>query len=415
MSVSNSSSKLTPPLKSAPLAAGRYQLTGRAGIGIAEAYRARDPGTDELVTVFYFFDEYVDSSRPDRLSTVVATLGSLEHPNVLRVLDAGRDGQSGYIVTEWADGATLARTIEVQTRLPEGNVIRFLAQVGQAMDFTRNGEMALCRVSPMNVLVRSDGVVKVIPFELPGDTATPAMPMPGLKKPEFVKKQPTEHTASKPVEFAEMILSLGETLYESLTGQVWIRPEEPVRKSRKSRTVPQRPAGLTDRTERAIRRATDIDPAKRPTTCADFLKLLRNRPLAAGTPKLDTRTPSPVLENRREHIRYSLGMGANCVIYTSVFEGEPPSSEVWPLVVQDVSVGGVGILLARRCEPGTELSVQLTSGNDVDHDTWSLPVKVVRVRKDQYGHWMHGCTFFAPLDEAELDAFLNCMSKPETV
>ncbi len=69
--------------------------------------------------------------------------------------------------------------IETHSRLPEGNVIRFLAQVGQVMDFTRNGDAALCCVSPANVLIRNDGVVKVIPFELLGDAATPAMPMPG--------------------------------------------------------------------------------------------------------------------------------------------------------------------------------------------------------------------------------------------
>jgi hypothetical protein len=151
------------------------------------------------------------------------------------------------------------------------------------------------------------------------------------------------------VAFADMIFSLGTTLHESLTGQVWLpsEPRQPGR--RRSRTLPQRPAGLSDRTERAIRRATDPDPTKRPQSCASFLKLLRARPLTAGTPKPDIRPPSSASDNRREHVRYSLGAGANCVIHSSVFNGELPASEVWPLVVQDVSAGGIGILLARRC------------------------------------------------------------------
>jgi hypothetical protein len=104
-------------------------------------------------------------------------------------------------------------------------------------------------------------------------------------------------------------------------------------------------------------------------------------------------------------------MGANAVIHSSVFEGDQPSGELWPLVIQDVSVSGIGILLARRCEPGTELSVEILSP---DHETWSLPVRVVRVRRDQYGHWMHGCMFLTPLDEVELTTLLNQMGKPET-
>src|SRR5262249_19770031 len=206
------------------------------------------------------------------------------------------------------------------------------------------------------------------------------------------------------------------TLHEALTGHVWIRPEPPSPRSGKrrsrTRTPPPRPAGLTDRVERAIRKATEEDPTKRPLTCADFMKLLRGRSLAAGTPKPDTRSPSSATDERREYARYSLGMGASAVIYSSVFDGEPPSTEVWPLVVQDVSRSGIGILLARRCEPGTDLLVEVTGP---DQGSWSLPVQVVRVRRDQCGHWMHGCAFFSLLEEEELNALLNHMGKTETV
>lgn len=400
------------PTKTSPLSVGRYQLAGRAGTGIAEAYRARDPETNNLVTVYLFPDEFTDPTRrPDRLSAMLDIVAPLEHPNILRVLDAGRDGKSGYVVSEWAEGTTLARMIEVHSRLPEGNLIRFLAQAGQAMDFARQGQMALCRLTPTNVLIRNDGVAKVIPFELPGETATPPLPIAGLVKSEFVAKLVTERANGKPVSFPELIFSLGTTLHEALTGQVWVRPDPTPR--RRSRTVPSRLPGLTERTERAIRQATDADPSKRPESCADFLKLLRSRPLSAGTPKSDVRPPAVATENRRGSVRYALGMGANCQIHASVFDGDPPSSEVWPLVVQDVSVTGIGLLLARRCEPGTELRVELLS--ESERKPRGLPVKVVRVRKDQYGHWMHGCMFLTPLDEAELDTLLNCMGRAETV
>jgi hypothetical protein len=39
----------------------------------------------------------------------------------------------------------------------------------------------------------------------------------------------------------------------------------------------------------------------------------------------------------------------------------------------------------------------------------------VRVRRDQCGHWTHGCAFFSLLEEEELNALLNQMGKTETV
>jgi serine/threonine protein kinase len=408
--------------KAAPLAVGRYQLIGRAGNGIESAYKARDPD-ENLVAVYLFPDEYGKSPRPDRLSAVFQTVAGLEHPNTLRVLDFGREGEFGYLVTEWVEGTTLARMIEVHSRLPEGNVIRFLAQVGQMMDHTRKDDTVPCLVSPANILVRADGVVKVIPFELLVEEAAPVAAAPVMLKGWGKPQAPTtsiprreeppepkrEHELGKPVPFVELIFSMGTTLHEALTGMMWVPPST----SSRRRRPPPRPVGLTERTEKAIRKTTASDPKKRPTSCAEFLKMLRGRPLTAGTPKPDARPPAAASDNRRAYVRYSLGAGTNCTINASVFDGGPPSAEIWPLVVQDVSAGVIGILLARRCEPGTELSVELMGGPDMA--ARSLPVTVVRVKKEQHGHWTHGCMFLTPLDDDELNALINYLGKAETV
>jgi hypothetical protein len=372
-----------------PLSVGRYQMTGRTDAGIPGAHRARDPETDGLVTVYLYPDDAAAARRTER------ALAAPEHPNVLRVIDAGREGSFSYLVTEWVDGATLARRIQSHSRLPEADVIRFLAQVGQAMDFARTGDEVPFPLTAAHVLIRQDGVAKVIPFELPGEEAA------------------REAAAGKGVPFAEVIFALGTTLHESLTGWPWAPPEEPPPgRRRRYYAPPPRPAGLTDRAERAVRRATDPDPAKRPPSCAEFLRLLRARPVNAGAPKPDRRQGARAVENRRGYVRYSLGLGANCTIRSSVFEDAPPSTELWPLVVQDVSAGGIGILLARRCEAGTELSVELTG--DAGRAPRSLPVKVVHVRKELHGHWAHGCTFLQPLDDAELLALVNHLGRSET-
>ena len=79
--------------------------------------------------------------------------------------------------------------------------------------------------------------------------------------------------------------------------------------------------------------------------------------------------------------------------------------ESWPLVVRDVSAGGAGVLLARRFEPGTELAIELAGGPGAP--ARRLPARVVRVRADRGGCWVHGCAFDPPLDGQQLAALLR--------
>jgi hypothetical protein len=69
-----------------------------------------------------------------------------------------------------------------------------------------------------------------------------------------------------------------------------------------------------------------------------------------------------------------------------------------------VSVSGIGVLLARRFEVGTELSIELALGPGASHH---VPVRVVRVQPERAGHWVHGCMFDRPLTDEQLNALLK--------
>jgi hypothetical protein len=84
---------------------------------------------------------------------------------------------------------------------------------------------------------------------------------------------------------------------------------------------------------------------------------------------------------------------------------ECKAEDVWPLVIQDVSAGGMGVQLARRFEPGTELSIELilVPGEPPQR----ISIKVVRVQPARAGHWIHGCSFVNPLPEQQLKVLLK--------
>jgi hypothetical protein len=152
--------------------------------------------------------------------------------------------------------------------------------------------------------------------------------------------------------------------------------------------------------DNAIFAALNPKPDGRPATCLEFFKLLTSR-----TP-FEKLKGAPALtydgQDRRVTTRYSLRFGGCAVVDLNIHGGE---EEQWPLVVRDVSAQGIGILLARRFEPGTELTVEGAAGPEGKVER--LPARVVRVEAERAGHWIHGCLFANPLADEQLKSLLK--------
>jgi hypothetical protein len=77
-----------------------------------------------------------------------------------------------------------------------------------------------------------------------------------------------------------------------------------------------------------------------------------------------------------------------------------PKKESWSAVVRDVSTGGIGIVINRRFEPGTLLTVDLEDAERTARR--SLLVRVMRITQENSSAWMHGCAFTHKMSESEL-------------
>src|SRR5262245_46076468 len=153
----------------------------------------------------------------------------------------------------------------------------------------------------------------------------------------------------------------------------------------------------------------DPHPGRRPASCLEFFKLLSGRFRPAARRKagggLNRLASSPGLPaDRRAWGRHPLTLGTTCTIATTGAGGGCRGRGTWPLMVQDVSAGGLGMLLARRFEAGTVLTIEFAA--TATTPARSVAVKVVRVRPEALGHWVHGCAFAAPLKEHELSMLL---------
>jgi len=87
-------------------------------------------------------------------------------------------------------------------------------------------------------------------------------------------------------------------------------------------------------------------------------------------------------------------------------------AEGWPGRVQDISLGGLALVLKRRFEPGTGLAIAVPiAGEDTPVP---LLVRVVHATRMSEGRWLLGCSFPNPMGEEELENLLG-RARPKSV
>ena len=151
-------------------------------------------------------------------------LAQLEHPNIARLYDAGRDEDGDpYLVLEHIDGVPIDEYCD-QHRLDARARLRLFAEVCQAVQVAHRNLLVHRDLKPSNILVTREGrpmlldfgIAKLLdPARIAGEvleTRSGSRPMtPGYASPEQVK--------GEPITTASDVYSLGVLLYELLTGR----------------------------------------------------------------------------------------------------------------------------------------------------------------------------------------------------
>src|SRR5262249_27459996 len=149
--------------------------------------------------------------------------------------------------------------------------------------------------------------------------------------------------------------------------------------------------------------AMTATPAERPSSCLAFIKGLRPRGKRTSTEvalqdiaaALTGDAPCPAGAERRASVRFPCLHGTSCAMNVSLHsDGEAPL-EHWAATVQDISQGGMGLVVGRRFEKGTVLSVELQDAKGTN--ARSVLATVVRVLPQGLGQWLLGCVFSKPL------------------
>ena len=146
---------------------GPYRLLAEAGAGgMGRVYRALDTRLEREVAVKVLPPEWThDESRVARFRREAIAASALNHPNILTVHDLGEAGGVSFIVSEWIDGVTLRERLS-RGPLPAVETVDIARQCAAALGAAHRAGIVHRDVKPENIMIRPDGLVKVVDFGL---------------------------------------------------------------------------------------------------------------------------------------------------------------------------------------------------------------------------------------------------------
>ncbi|MGD2174744.1 MAG: protein kinase, partial [Candidatus Brocadiaceae bacterium] len=148
---------------------GRFVVRDELGAGpYSVVYEARDGNTVCALRVFN--DDAVPSEGEGFAGLVRALEGlkRVEHPSVVKVLDAGEEEGQLFVAMELMDCPTLEQKLAEESPLEEKQVVLFIRQAAQALDKARDMGYFHGDLKPANVFVVSPEKVKLSDFAIKG-------------------------------------------------------------------------------------------------------------------------------------------------------------------------------------------------------------------------------------------------------
>ncbi|MEO1367991.1 MAG: serine/threonine-protein kinase, partial [Acidobacteriota bacterium] len=190
---------------------------GAGGMGVVYRVRRVHGDFDQEAALKVIRWELADRHLVRRFLEERRILAQLSHPHIASLVDGGVDGDLPYLVLEFVDGLPVDAYCS-ELGLDRRARLRLLATVARAVDFAHRQLVIHRDLKPSNILVRPDGVPKLVDFGVAqlmdgagGESTRFAPVTPGYSAPE--------QRRGEPVGVAADVWSLGVVLAQVLTGE----------------------------------------------------------------------------------------------------------------------------------------------------------------------------------------------------
>ena len=289
-----------------PLQNGKYRLThvvGQGGFGITYKgvwyTEVKGPlGTIKtevpICVKEYFFKDYCyrdpdsfavkvhsETGRAlfekfkEKLIKEAKILSDVHHPHIVNVLEVFEENDTAYIAMEYISGNSLKYKMDKEGIMPEARVLRYMHQIGEALQFVHEKNILHLDIKPSNILIDQAGKARLIDFGVSKrydiEQQETSTTMLTLSK-GFASLEQYDNEGTQSFSPCPDIYSLGATMYNLLTGKI---PTESILRAARPLPSPRdlNPS-ISAKTEAAIIKAMEIVPADRFQSMSEMLAAL---------------------------------------------------------------------------------------------------------------------------------------------
>jgi eukaryotic-like serine/threonine-protein kinase len=146
---------------------GAYEIVAALGTGgMGEVYRARDTRLGREVALKILPSHLThDSSRVARFRSEARAASALNHPNAVTIHEIGDDAGTWFIAAELIDGVTVRQRLNAG-RLSFQEAVSIALQCASSLEAAHRAGIIHRDIKPENIMLRPDGVAKVVDFGL---------------------------------------------------------------------------------------------------------------------------------------------------------------------------------------------------------------------------------------------------------
>ncbi|HEX3909939.1 MAG TPA: serine/threonine-protein kinase [Solirubrobacteraceae bacterium] len=198
----------------------RYELHALIGEGaFGRVYRGRDRRLERLVAVKVIKPWWAqDDAWVERFEREARLLARVSDPGIVQVFDIGHAEQGPYYVAELVDGESLAERLR-RASMPVEEAVAIAVQLCDALGSAHARGIVHCDVKPANVLLTSEGRVKVGDFGVARLAAGATSQLPSATVAGTPRYMAPEQARGRRTTPATDVYSAGVVLYEMLAGE----------------------------------------------------------------------------------------------------------------------------------------------------------------------------------------------------
>ena len=264
---------------------GEYNVDAVLGEGgMGKVYIATDPDGGRVALKLVKDDYARDETFRRRFYREARIAQTVQHPNVVPVLDTGEHEGLPFMAQRFIEGLSLDDKLKRDGPLDVQTAVRVCTDVAAGLEALWGAGMVHRDVKPANILLDESGRAYITDFGLAKDTQGSLLTLPGQALGSMDYMAP-EQIRGEPVGAATDIYALGCVMYECMCGRppfaevqgmriLWAHLQDPPPDPRGVR------ADIPEAFSQTLLVALEKDSAKRPQSAGEYARMLAD---AAGT------------------------------------------------------------------------------------------------------------------------------------